>query len=152
MTNEAEPRPEGEAEAPRPVTSVRQQRVLRHIEGRGVVGATWMEVGSALNLNHGQASGALSALHAINRLAMLTERRDGNRVYVVPEYVAGRETLPRRRNPAPTTPLTDLPLPTVAAIRLMRMGVGRWYASIPEAEYVAALQFLTALERQVDEP
>jgi hypothetical protein len=45
-------------------------------------------------MHHGQASGALSVLHKEGRIARLTERRNRCAVYVLPEYVQGRETSP----------------------------------------------------------
>lgn len=55
-------------------------------------GMTWKDLGFALNLHHGQASGVLSVLHKTNRIARLTERRDKCAIYVLPEFVNNRET------------------------------------------------------------
>lgn len=45
------------------ITARRQRDVLTFIERQGSHGATWREVADALDLHHGQASGALSVLH-----------------------------------------------------------------------------------------
>ena len=48
-----------------------------------LMGATWKEVATMLNLHHGQASGALSNLHRLGRVFVFSgERRDGCQVYV----------------------------------------------------------------------
>ena len=53
---------------------------------------TWREVADTTEWHHGQASGALSVLHKEGRLARLRNRRDKCAVYVLPEFVHGRET------------------------------------------------------------
>ena len=45
------------------ITAARQRAIVELVEARGWEGATWSEVAQALNLHHGQASGALSVLH-----------------------------------------------------------------------------------------
>src|SRR5687768_3793177 len=44
------------------------------------------------SLHHGRVSGALSVLHKTGKLARLRETRERCKVYVLPEYVNGRET------------------------------------------------------------
>lgn len=46
------------------------------------------------SLHHGRVSGALSVLHKTGKLARLRETRERCKVYVLPEYVNGRETEP----------------------------------------------------------
>jgi hypothetical protein len=89
-------------------TTERQQAVLRLLRERnvyadtpgnpvwtgGIGGLTWKELGVLAGMHHGQASGALSVLHKEGRIARLTERRNRCAVYVLPEYVQGRETSP----------------------------------------------------------
>jgi hypothetical protein len=55
-------------------------------------GITWKELADLEDWHHGQASGVLSVLHKTGRIARLTERRNRCAVYVLPEYVQGRET------------------------------------------------------------
>lgn len=45
-------------------------------------GMTWRELGSLLNLHHGQVSGALSNLHKSGLVFMLTSKRDRCHPYV----------------------------------------------------------------------
>lgn len=73
-------------------TTRRQARVMAYLEANGVHGATWFEVADALRIHHGQASGALSGLHRTKRIVRLDEKRDRCSVYVLPAFVAGRET------------------------------------------------------------
>lgn len=80
------------------VTSKRQQGVLELLEVRRTVGATWVDVSKYLNLHHGSASGALSALHKTGHVSRLTERHNGSLIYVLPQYVAGRPTSPYKPN------------------------------------------------------
>lgn len=47
--------------------------------------------------HHGSTSGLLSTLHSRDRLAALSEPRGGQTVYVLPEFVNGRETRPYHR-------------------------------------------------------
>ena len=54
-------------------------------------GQTWAELGDKLGAHHGTASGVLSVLHKAGRIDRLTERRDRCKVYVLPEFTAGRE-------------------------------------------------------------
>jgi hypothetical protein len=100
------------------VTSRRQQRVMYLLRMAGWLGPkqygqhngiTVKEVRDITGWHHGQASSALSVLHKEGKIARLTARRDRCAVYVLPEYVGGRETAaPGRqaRTPAPPT-LTD---------------------------------------------
>jgi len=55
-------------------------------------GLTWKELSLHTGWHHGTASGVLSVLHKAGRIARLTEKRERCRVYVLPEFVVGRET------------------------------------------------------------
>jgi hypothetical protein len=84
--------------------SARQTAVLRYLDDSGRSGATWKETADALDLHHGQASGALSNMHHSGRIRLLDLIRHRCHVYVLPEYVDGRPTIePRRNKPAPGT-------------------------------------------------
>lgn len=78
-------------------TLYRQQRVLRLLDAQGLHGLTWRELATRTGWHHGQASGALSVLHLEGRVARLKARRDRCSVYVLPEWVAMRETAARRQ-------------------------------------------------------
>ncbi len=83
-------------------TSYRQARVLALLagtaEGRRNMfvgreqGLTWKELGTLTEWHHGQASGVLSNLHKVDKIARLTEKRNRCYVYVLPEHVNGRDT------------------------------------------------------------
>jgi hypothetical protein len=79
------------------VTSRRQRAVLRMLATYGSVGVTYSELGLRLNLHHGQASGVLSGLHKVGAIARLADKRHRCHVYVLPEYVDGREVQPPGR-------------------------------------------------------
>lgn len=80
-------------------TSNRQATVLGFLTSRGAQGATWRELAQVTGWHHGQATGALSALHKGGLVARLHERRERCSVYVVPEHVGGRATAAHgRRN------------------------------------------------------
>ena len=69
-----------------------QNQILGHIFLERENGMTWKELAEITGWHHGTVSGALSVLHKTGRIARLTEKRGRCRVYVTPEYVAGRET------------------------------------------------------------
>lgn len=77
-------------------TSKRQREVMRYVVACGPVGVTWQELAYTHSWHHGQASGALSALHKSGRIARLGPRHARNRcsVYVAAEHLDGRETSP----------------------------------------------------------
>jgi hypothetical protein len=74
------------------VTSARQTIVLELIGATETVGMTWHELTQLTGWHHGLASGALSVLHKTGHLARVTERRNRCQIYVLPQYVNGRET------------------------------------------------------------
>lgn len=78
-------------------TSARQQMVLKHVAWWRSTGVTVKKVRENTGLHHGQASSALSVLHKEGLIARLTERRDRCAVYVLPDFVNGRETAPHGR-------------------------------------------------------
>lgn len=82
------------------VTGARQRAALAYLAGAGPWGGTWAEVGAALGLHHGGASGVLSVLHKSGRIARLADRRDRCKIYALPEHVNGRETEPHGRRKA----------------------------------------------------
>lgn len=81
-------------------TSARQRRVIALLDYRGTRGATWKEVADILGLHHGQASGSLSNLHKVGRISRLRQTRERCKVYVLREYLDGRdEEVQGRSNP-----------------------------------------------------
>lgn len=73
-------------------TSERQTRLLRILEQKGHAGETVLELRQATGWHHGRASAVLSVLHKEGLIERLSERRERCKVYVVPEFVDGRET------------------------------------------------------------
>lgn len=79
-------------------TSARQDAALRLLNEQGARGVTWQELGAALGVHHGSSSNVLSVLHKEGRIARLSEKRDRCKVYVLPDFVCGRDTeQPRAR-------------------------------------------------------
>lgn len=73
------------------VTGERQSRVIELLAEKTTQGVTWKDVAGELNVHHGTASGVLSVLHKVGLIARLNETRDRCKIYVLPEYVDGRE-------------------------------------------------------------
>ena len=71
-------------------TALRQAQALNLLSQRKMTGLTWKELSEITGLHHGTASGVLSVLHKIGRIARLKEARDGCKIYVDVTCVAGR--------------------------------------------------------------
>lgn len=76
------------------ITGRRQRIIIAALRVHAEHGMTWREYASAYGLHHGQASGPLSVLHKEGRIERLANKRNRCHVYVLPEYVHGRETSP----------------------------------------------------------
>lgn len=83
-------------------TAHRQSVVLRSLGAAGHAGLTWRELSGQTGWHHGQASGALSALHKSGRVVRLREVRGRCKVYTLPQFVDERpaEAHGRRRSAA----------------------------------------------------
>lgn len=81
------------------ISGRRRQEVLRVLLTLGPKGITWQEAADRLGLHHGQASGALSGLHKMGYIVRLQETRRRCKVYVLPQFVGGREIERFRPNP-----------------------------------------------------
>lgn len=79
-------------------TKSRQSTVLFMLERYGAQGLTWKELSTLQNWHAGQSSGCLSVLHLEGLVVRLTERRNRCSVYVLPEFVRGREVSERKTN------------------------------------------------------
>lgn len=75
-------------------TTQRQAETIARVRLHGHYGYTVRELRAITGWHHGQASSVLSVLHKDGRLARLAESRNRCRVYVLPEYVDGRDTEP----------------------------------------------------------
>ena len=76
-----------------------QEFVYECVMVRGISGTTWKEIADLSVLHHGTVSGALSVLHKEGKISRLLEKRNRCRVYVLNEYVSGRETDSQGRKP-----------------------------------------------------
>ena len=93
-----------------------QQGVVQHLSTAKAYGATWKEIrlpdGNGGFMHHGSISGALSNLHKDGRISRLTSKRDGCLVYVLNDWVQGRElsapkTYKKRRSVFRLEPVQD---------------------------------------------
>lgn len=82
-------------------TAALQGTVLRVLARAKAEGVTAAEVEDALDIGHGMASSALSHLHRAERIRRVKMRRGRHEIYVLPEYVNGREESPYRPRPKP---------------------------------------------------
>lgn len=82
-----------------PKLAARQKVVLIWLsqETRRERGGTVKEFRDQEKFHHGTASSLFTTLHMRGRLVALQETRDGATVYVLPEFVNGRETRPYAR-------------------------------------------------------
>jgi hypothetical protein len=76
-----------------------QEFIYMHLLVRKERGSTWKEIADISTLHHGKVSGALSVLHKEGKISRLLESRNRCRVYVLNEYVSGRETDSQGRKP-----------------------------------------------------
>ena len=77
-------------------TTDRQQLIILNLMKAKEQGLTWHEVADLNEWHHGQASGALSILHKVGIIARLKERRNRSAVYILPDYINGREISERK--------------------------------------------------------
>lgn len=82
-------------------TSDAQRKALESLAWRSTDGVTWRELADEYGWHHGTASGVLSVLHKEGVIARLSTSRQRCKVYVLPDYVAGRETEKHGRKPRP---------------------------------------------------
>lgn len=103
-------------------TETRPARILRSLEAAGENGATTNDFIFANDgWTYPQTSGALSRMHKRGQIVALTERREGQRVYVLPTYVGDRETLDHRATHASTAIATGQAAPAADPAGLMAM-------------------------------
>ena len=94
-----------------------QRGVVQHLSTAKAYGATWKEIRLPDTKNggfmhHGSISGALSNLHKDGRISRLTSKREGCLVYVLNDWVQGRElsapkTYKKRRSVFRLEPVQD---------------------------------------------
>lgn len=76
------------------LTGVRQRQVRFLVASTREEGLTVRDLRVATQWHHGVASSVLTALHKAGAIQRLSEVRDRCKVYVLPEYVGGREIEP----------------------------------------------------------
>ena len=69
---------------------MRQAQALTLLSREKMAGLTWKEFSEITGLHHGTASGVLSVLHKVGRIARLKETRNGCKVYVDIACIQGR--------------------------------------------------------------
>lgn len=82
-------------------TSLRQSQTLSALQEAGYDGLTWLELANLQGWHHGTASGSLSVLHKVGRIARLAMSRERCRIYVLPDHVADRPTESHGRKAKP---------------------------------------------------
>ena len=78
-------------------TNLNQSLTLNHVRAQGERGLTWFELAEIMNWHHGTASGQLSVLDKVGLIRRLKEKRGRSSVYVLAQYVNGRELAKRRQ-------------------------------------------------------
>jgi hypothetical protein len=99
-------------------TGRRQSRAISLLAYSRQRGLTWKELDDLTGWNHhGKTTGTLSNLHKVGLIARLTQTRDRCKVYVLPDYVFGREVEPHGSKSAEPSLLEQ-------AIEMIRETVG----------------------------
>ena len=79
-----------------------QTLILQHLLTAKAYGATWAEISiptkNGHKAHHGSISGPLSNLHKAGHISRLAEKRNRSHIYVINEWVMGRETSPYKPN------------------------------------------------------
>lgn len=85
------------AEAASGAATDRQALILAELRAAGSAGLTWREMAENTGRHHGQVTGSLSNLHRDLKVARLTAKRGRCSIYVLPEFVGSRATVPQGR-------------------------------------------------------
>lgn len=75
-------------------TAYRQREALQAITQAGRDGMTVSEIEERYGWHHGQSSSALTHLHRADHVCRITERRNGQEIYILPMYLGEREPAP----------------------------------------------------------
>lgn len=109
--------------------------IERHIDKASFTGLTVAELRERMPADHhGHISGALSLLHRDLRIARLAEKREGCKVYVHPDFLAGRKAEPQGNG--------NLPKDEVEELLALREFIDYWLE-----EDVTGSRFVTTLSR-----
>lgn len=77
-------------------TGTLQQKAFAALVRRGAWGATAKEIGWLLDKPHQSYSSVMSNLQKVGKVVRLVEQRNGSEIYVLPEHVGDRPTVPYR--------------------------------------------------------
>ena len=83
------------------LTRARQGKTLASLRRAAQGGLTWLELAEEQGWHHGTASGSLSLLHKEGFVARLAMSRNRSRIYVLPEFIDGRDIEGHGRKPKP---------------------------------------------------
>lgn len=97
------------------ITSQVQQATMILLSGERSDGLTAADLEDRLGIGHGMASSALSHLHRAGHVRRIKMRRKRHEIYVLPEFVNGREESPYRPRLKPARHVRELPDSTVQA-------------------------------------
>lgn len=117
-------------------TSLTQSRVLAALDLAGPDGVTAADIEDWFTVGHGAASSALSHLHRAGQVTRVKMRRKRHEIYVLPQFVNGREESPYRPRLA-----REHPRQLSRDVVMEAMGEAR----IDESHYGAIRAFLSAL-------
>lgn len=95
------------------ITSRVQQAVYNWLSDVGAEGVTSAEVTDKYGIGEGMSSSALSHLHRAGKIRRVKMRRKRHEIYVLPEYVNGREESPYRPRLKQGRHVRELPDSTV---------------------------------------
>jgi DNA-binding MarR family transcriptional regulator len=79
------------------LSAYRQTMALGLLESEGPMGMTVSELASKTGWHHGQASNVLSVLDKAGHIKRLEDQREGKSIYVLEQFMAGRNLARRRR-------------------------------------------------------
>jgi ribosomal protein S25 len=95
------------------ITSRVQQATYNLLSDVGAEGVTSAELTDRWGIGEGMSSSALSHLHRAGKITRVKMRRKRHEIYVLPEYVNGREESPYRPRNKPDRHVRELPDATV---------------------------------------
>lgn len=111
------------------ITSASQRAVFQALHVAKSDGLTALDVELGLRIGHGGASSALSHLQRAGKITRIKHRRKRYEIYVLPEYVNGREESPYRPRNKPEKPARDISDGQLLGI-MMDVGVDETYFAV----------------------
>lgn len=111
------------------ITSTVQRMVYDQLGVLKSEGITALEVELGLKVGHGMASSALSHLQRAGKITRIKMRRKRHEIYVLPEWVNGRQESPYRPRNKPAKPARDISDDRLREI-MMDVGVDESYFAV----------------------